>query len=1252
MRIKYDWRIWMVCIIGLATTLAAAYFVKTDFDKISETEFKFECKEISNKIELRLHANARLLQSGVALWAASDTINQNDWQAFVEKSKIKEDLPGILGTGVSLIIPEKNLDKHCIELRSKGFPNYKVWPNQKRDIYTSIVMLEPLNDLNLRALGYDMMTNSVRREAMERARDLDVPALSGKVLLVQESDTGVQAGNLIYVPIYHKNRPTRNIEERRSAILGWVFSPYRMDDLIQGILDDWDFKKSDRALHLNIYDGLECSPQNILFESHSNNQKYNTNIRFASQTIVDFNGHNWTLDFKQKNGNIFTDYLGMWVVLFGGIIIIVLLLLLSVSLIDTKNKAQKIAEKVTAELKESERQLEKSQRISNLGRYSFDIISGNWTSSKTLDEILGIQTNDKHPIELWIKLLHTDNREQIKKYLNQTITKHLFFDKEYKIVRDNDKQVRWVHGLGQLEFDKQKKPFRIIGTIRDITERKLAEIEIQNITNRLQLATNAANIGVWDRDLNDNKIIWDKTMYELFGFSKEQSKDPASAWNEALHPDDILRVNEEIQMALRGEKEYNTEFRVIWPDQSIHQVRGRGLVSYDESGKPIRILGIDMDITEQKKANKMIKRQQEDLEVKVAERTKELIISEKKLKISIKDISDYKFALDESSIVAITDNKGIINYVNDYFCKISKFDKSELIGNSHKIINSGYHSDEFFIHLWRTISQGKVWRGEIKNEAKDGSIYWVDSTIVPFLDEKGKPYQYIAIRFDITSKKIAEESIISAKDAANSANKAKSEFLANMSHEIRTPMNAVIGFSELLAQSIKDGKQLSQVESIRNSGKTLLKIINDILDLSKIEAGKIEIIPEVINLKELISEVKDMFILKAKEKDLYFAVEYKSIVPKMLLIDEVRVRQILFNIIGNALKFTEQGHVIVTVDGHRDPQNHEKLNLTFHVEDTGMGISHDEQDLIFEPFNQQKGQSSKYGGTGLGLSITKKLIEKMGGTITLDSEIGKGSQFSVRIPNITIATDEIKTLKDTFDHSEIVFENAKIMIVDDNEENRKLIRDLLECSQIQFSEACNGKTAVALAKEIIPDIILMDLRMPVMDGYEATQLLRQNESTKSIPVLAISASTRKIMYGDRSNGIFNEYLIKPINASVLFEKIKKYLPFKIRKKLTNEETPKEQMVLTENQINDLPDLIHILETKFIPKHQKISQSQMIDHIEEFGMELKALAEENDIEYLLNYANEICQFADNFEIEKLTQSLKRFPQITEQFKNYN
>lgn len=1239
---------YLLLIIGISTTFFSAFIIKKDIDKIASSEFQFECKEISNKIDLRLHAHARLLQSGVAFIAASDTVNRADWHKFVEKSKVKEDLPGILGTGFSLLVRAENLEKHCQQMQSSGFPDYKIWPQNERDLYTSITMLEPFNEQNSRAFGYDMMTEPVRRLAMERARDEDIAALSGKVLLVQETDTDIQAGNLMYVPVYQKNMPSKTVQERREAIIGWVYSPYRMNDLVQGILDHWDFKKDKKTLHLSIYDGLNDSNESLLFDSNNTHKEQNTGkSRFTSTTIIDFNGHNWCLVFSQINGNLFSDYLAAWTVFFGGIIICILILLLAGSLLDTKYKAQRIAENLTLELLNSEKELKQSQKIANLGRYTLDIPTGKWKSSEILNEILGLKNSETHELQQWFDLLHPEESEQLKDYLSKTVMEHGFFDREYKIIRNNDQQIRWVHGLGKIEYDANNKPLSMYGTIRDITEKKNSEIEIQNISNRLQMATSAANIGVWDRDFTTSKVIWDDTMYELFGFT-DKSIDPTIAWSSALHPEDKARVQSEIEQAIRNEKEYNIKFRVVWQDESVHHLTGRGFISYDKTGNPYRMLGIDMDITAQIEAHNIIQKQQEDLEEKVAERTKELTISEQKLKKSFKDISDYKFALDESSIVAITDNRGIITYANDKFCSISKFERHELLGQNHKIINSGHHTSDFFIDLWRTIAQGKIWRGEIKNHAKDGTIYWVDSTIIPFLDEDGKPYQYIAIRFDITSKKVAEKAIISAKEVADSANRAKSVFLANMSHEIRTPMNAVIGFSELLAKSVENEKQRSQVESIRSSGKTLLKIINDILDLSKIEAGKIEILPVMINLPSLMSEIENMFVITAKEKKIYFTIEYESVIPKMLLLDEVRIRQILFNLIGNAIKFTEKGHVIVSIDAHPNPKEKEKLDLLFRIEDTGMGISKDQQEIIFEPFSQQKNQSAKYGGTGLGLSITKKLIEKMGGSIILESELNIGSSFTILLPNISVSNHEIEIIDDTFDHSKIIFENAKILVADDNSENRKLIKDLLECSSLNFVEAENGKEAVGLAIKTAPDMIFMDLRMPVMDGYEATKLLRETPQTSNIPIFAISASSRKIIYKGRSKDIFDEYIMKPLLPSDLFGKMKKYLNYQSRVQSSLKKEAETQ--LNDLQLALLPELIAKLETEFIPRHQIICKSQMIDHIEKFGNDLKQVAEENKIQFLLDYAMEICRFVDNFEIDKLSESLVRFPKITEHLKN--
>lgn len=1253
MKSRIDWRIWLLFVVGLFITLLASFFVKSKIDKIAEAEFVFECNEITHKIDIRLHSHAQLLRSGAAFFGASESVSREQWRNFIAKSRVDKDLPGILGTGFSLIIPQKDLGLHCKSIRSEGFPNYKVWPEQDRDIYTSIVLLEPFSGRNLRAFGYDMMTESVRREAMERARDLDLAALSGKVLLVQETKSDVQAGNLMYVPVYKKGVTVTTIEQRQAAIIGWVYSPYRMNDLVAGILDGWELKKDKRTLLLDIYDGTECSSQSILFKSYTLKDKIESEkIRFTLKTPVDFNGHVWTLVFTQESGNVFINYVYLWLVLLGGLLISILIFLLSRSLTDTKHKAQEIARKLTIELKESERLLRESQKIAKLGSYSLDVSTGIWESSDILDAIFGINKDYVHSIEGWSVLIHPEHSDELKEYLNNVISEEKFFDKEYKIVRNNDNEERWIHGLGKLEFDRKHNPVRLIGTISDITDRKLAEREIHNITSRLQLAASAANIGIWDFDIVNDKLVWDGTMYKLYGISAEMFTGAYEAWNTTLHPDDLIRGHEEIQMALRGEKEFDTEFRVVWPDKSIRYLKASGIVSYDTLGNPVRMLGINMDITDRKRSEEEIIKHRENMEEMVSERTQKLTISEKKLKKSLKDISDYKFALEESSIVVITDNKGIINFVNDNFCKISKFSREELLGQTHQIINSGHHSTDFFIDLWSTISKGKVWRGEIKNKAKDKSFYWVDSTIVPFLDENGKPYQYVAIRFDITPKKIVEADLINAKEEADSANRAKSEFLANMSHEIRTPMNVVIGFSDLLSKSVKEEKQRSQVESIRSSGKNLLKIINDILDLSKVEAGKIEIIPVPVDLQNLVREIENMFLQKVDEKGILFSVEYASVMHKMILLDEVRIRQILFNLIGNAIKFTDKGHVILSLDIQTNHKENKNFDIIFQIEDTGIGIPIDQQELIFEPFSQQKGQSSKYGGTGLGLPITKKLIEKMGGTITLESEVGVGSNITVVIPNISISNIEIEDTENLFDPSIVKFNKAKILLVDDKKLNRKLIKDILEHSELDIFEAENGEEAVRLAIENQPDLILMDLRMPVMDGYEATEILKQTKSTKSIPIIAISASTRKVISGNRTKKIFNEFIMKPLDASDLLDKMKKYLKYTTEDKITIIDNQDVNITLSEEELNNLPELITILENKFVPICDSVIKSQMIDQIEEFGKDLVKLANEINIQFLKDYANKVCILADNFEIDKLLKTLERFPKIILQLKINN
>lgn len=1109
---------WLVLIIGLLVTLVTTIYVKTEIDKKEEAAFRFESKNIADKIGTRLQAHALLLHSCAAFISASDHVSRKDWKDFIEQYNIDLNLPGIMGLGFSLKIPRDKLKEHIQEIRSEGFPEYVVWPEKEREIYTSIVYQEPFSAKGPRIIGYDMMTEPVRKKAMERARDMDLAALSAKIQLVNQKDTDMHAGNLMYVPVYQKGATVNTVELRRAALEGWVFSACRMDDLISGILPDWELEGNLHKHFLNIYDGLKPSSESLLFESHyPEEQRLSKKSQLTFEFPIDFNGHQWTLVFTQDKGNIFIDYLGAWSVFVGGFIISILLFLLSRSLINTKYKAQEIAETLTVELRESENRLRTIMEVS--------------------------------PVPLILTKMK---------------------DGEVLIVNED---------FGKL--------FKI--STPEIIGQKLPDF-YTNKTDRNSLLKAV----VADGNVDKSELLLKKSDGELF-----------------------------------------------WCYISLK------LVTLEDGQVLITAFH---DITERIKAEEEVIQHREHLEKMVAERTEKLTISEQKLLQSIKEISDYKLALDESGSVTISDSNGIIKEVNDNFCKKTKYSKDEVIGKSHNISNSGFHPRDFFTNLWGTITKGEIWRGEIKNKAKDGSFYWVNTTIIPFLDETGKPYQYVSVRFDITNRKSVEADLIKAKQAADAANRAKSQFLANMSHEIRTPMNAVIGFSELLSKSVQDTKQLSQVESIRSSGKNLLQIINDLLDLSKIEAGKIEIVPVPINLSNMLSEIEDVFADKVKEKGIVLSFDYENIFTKTLLLDEVRLRQILFNIIGNAVKFTDEGYVSLNIENKKNHINKENVDLTIIVKDTGIGIPVDDQKHIFDPFHQPLGQNViKYGGTGLGLSITKNLVKKMGGSINLESEFGKGSTFRIELPNIQVSDTMIVVKEKAFDPSTVLFKPATVLIADDNEENFKLIIDLLEYSPLTIIQAVNGEEAVKMAKKHVPDLILMDLRMPVMDGYEATRILKEHELTKLIPIMAITASIKNSKDGYNVEKVFEEYLLKPLDIAQLFDKLKKHLKFGLVASnglADTYATGKPEYKLSEEIKQKIPAFIETLELEFMAEYERVIKNQVINEIEKFGLDLLNVSEEMRCEALIDYSNELIVYAENFDFEKLLQTLRKFPELVD------
>ena len=565
------------------------------------------------------------------------------------------------------------------------------------------------------------------------------------------------------------------------------------------------------------------------------------------------------------------------------------------------------------------------------------------------------------------------------------------------------------------------------------------------------------------------------------------------------------------------------------------------------------------------------------------------------------DLQSQKSALDEHSIVAVTDARGRITYLNDKFCQISKYAREELLGQDHRIINSGHHPKSFFKEMWKTLHAGHVWRGEIKNRAKDGSHYWVDSTIVPFRDLSGAIVEFVAIRTDITSRKLADTALReshemlerrvaertrelnsinealqleiaerkkieasqaeyavaleAAKRKAEAASNAKSNFLANMSHEIRTPMTAILGFTErLLDSDVTDRQRDDAVQTIRRNGNHLLSVINDILDISKIESGKMCVESMDCFPVRIAVEVESLMRVRSDAKGLTLNTEVVGTIPERIRSDPLRLKQILINIVGNAIKFTTSGGVRLVI--RFDPSEGDPSLLQFDIIDSGIGFGDCDIEAVFQPFGQaDTSHSRKYGGTGLGLALSRRFARMLGGdVVVVESSHVTGTQVRV-----TIATGNLEGVAmcgpgalsaaparpDTSVHNEVETPlDARILLVDDCTDNQRLFCMLLEQAGSKVTIADNGKQAVDRVEDAQRgsepfDIVLMDMQMPIMDGYQATTLLRKKGYT--LPIVALTAHA---MATDREKCLASgcdEFLSKPIDRKRLIETVRSVL---------------------------------------------------------------------------------------------------------------
>jgi len=489
-------------------------------------------------------------------------------------------------------------------------------------------------------------------------------------------------------------------------------------------------------------------------------------------------------------------------------------------------------------------------------------------------------------------------------------------------------------------------------------------------------------------------------------------------------------------------------------------------------------------------------------------------------------------ALDEAAIVAITDRAGRILYCNDKFEAISGYAREELIGQTHRVVNSGAHARDYFQDLYRTIARGEVWRGTIQNRKKTGEPYWVDTTIVPNLGSDGQPETYTAIRFEVSDHVRALKALETAQAETRRAAEARDRFFANVSHEVRTPLNAVLGLASALAHTTLTPHQAEMLNLITGAGDALRRVLDDMLDLSKMQVGQFSLSPAPFDLQADIKAVVEMRRAAAEAKGLALEVSFAPSAHGEVIGDGVRITQIISNLVSNAVKFTAQGRVSVRVDVRADDGAE---RLLIEVEDTGMGFDAQAAQRLFQPFVQADDAISRqFGGTGLGLSICKSLAELMDGEITAESAPGAGSLFRVVLPIQRAASTE--TTAEGTPAKEAP--RLRILAVEDNPANQMVVRCLLEPLGFEIVTADDGREGVARFQEERFDMVLMDMQMPVMDGLDAMRLIRAEEArlgAPRIPIVMLTANTTEAHHRKAVQAGADHLVAKPVTLEILLQ---------------------------------------------------------------------------------------------------------------------
>ncbi|MBK8858083.1 MAG: PAS domain S-box protein [Opitutaceae bacterium] len=1144
-----------VFLSGCVVSLFAWWLVRTEIDRSDAERFDRVVERTTTAIQERFDSTAEALQGARYLMRMKPDITIEEWQEYME-SLDRYLQRGVVGLGYIQRINRSEIEALERRQRAAGLEDFTVERTSSRDVLDVVTHIAPLAR-NRGALGLDIGSGTTRRTAAEEAVNSGRMTLSRRIQLIHD---GESVPGLLLQPVYDGMASSYETpEERQKALRGWVYGALRMNLLMTGFPD-----VVSRQADLKVYQGTEATADALLYDSQqgtmferakSGAHSLVIERTFTVQTSLSVYGQQWTVwvgsrpEFAVRSNRVLPFSIGA-----GGLVLSVMASVLAWSLARTRTRARSLAERMTQDLRRAE---DENRRLAMIARHTTNAMGladpdGRviWINEAftrlfgyTLEEsrghfgphlVRGPGTNARQIAA--VALAARRGEEFHGEMLNYTKDgREVWCDFEMQPLRD---ATGTVTGFMSIQLD--------------ITARKRAEEALARKEAQLQFIFDNVPVGVsWVRNtatgIESRHSNW---FFTLSGLRRDELGDVAQV-RAISHPGDLAK-----QDVLRGrlergeidefsiEKRYQRrDGRLVWVLLSCKAYRR-------PDGHIDQEISTVIDITERKHAEEQLARKEAQL----------------RFIFDVVPVGIHLHAAEEGKRESTLANAAHERITGLTLAQMQDPEAFARITPPEDIVRQR--------ELLDRLERGEIDRFSIEKRylrPGGGEPVWAVLSVRRFPNPNGRGFQDVATLVDITETRRQAEELRKAKEAAEAANLAKSQFLAMMSHEIRTPMNGVIGMTSLLLDSRLTPEQLEYTETIRQSGDALLTIINDILDFSKIESGRMELEEETFNLRDTVEATLDLLAPRVVDKRLDLLYEVADGVPGTVQGDSTRLRQILVNLLGNAVKFTEQGEVVVSV--HSRPAGPGKVELEFAVADTGIGISAEGLRRIFQPFTQVDATTTRrFGGTGLGLVVSKRLAELMAGRLWVESELGRGSTF-----RFTVTVGMVPSKPRPYHATGLnAVAGKRLLIVDDNSTNRRILTTLAAGWGMLPRAATTGPEALGwLAAGEEFDVAILDMQMPDMDGLMLAGEIRRVRDAAQLPLILLSSLGQREFIGGNASP-FAAHLTKPAKPARLFEVLatvfkagpaaaaprKTAVPFPVEKQAT----PGDTILLVEDNV--------------------------------------------------------------------------------------